>query len=528
MSDQRITLPDVDDDTNDQLNGLLGRLERLAPRNRMLEAYYEAEKALRKIHGGIVPEQYYRLGLILGWSAKAVDTLALRCNLERMVWADGTLDDFGYREVWDQNRLGSEVDQAIIEALILGPAFAVASQGDESAGEPAGMVHFYSAADATGERNPRTRMLDSLLVVRDRDKSRQVTALSLLVNNETIAAQKVDGTWQVVKSEHTFGVPAAVMPYRPRLKKPMGRTRLTRPVRALQDAAARTLVRLEGHMDVYANPEFWVLGAGLDIFRDENGVPLTDNQRRLGRIKGIPDDMDREGEPLARADVKKFEASSPEPQLKALNAYSKLFAREASLPDSSVAISDIANPTSAESYDASQYELISEAEGATDEFTPALRRVVPIAMAMQNNLQEVPEAWRSIDAKWRDPRYISRAAQADAGSKQVASVPWLAETEVGLELIGLDDQQIQRAQAERRRAQANVRMDALIGAAPGPEAEEARVLKAKADAMGVLIRAGVDPEDAAAQAGLSGVTFTGAVPVSLRPVASDAARLEDR
>jgi len=472
MSDQRITLPGVSDDDNATLNGLLGRLDRLASRNRRLEAYYEAEKALRKIHGGIVPEQYYQLGLILGWSAKAVDTLARRCNLDRMVWADGTLDDYGYREVWDGNRLSAETDQAITDALIFGPAFAVASQGDESEGEPRGMVHFYSAVDGTGERNPRSRRLDNLVIVRDRDKSRQITALSLLLPGKTIAARKVDGKWEAVSSEHPFGVPASVMPYRPRLKKPMGRTRLTRPVRALQDAAARTLVRLEGHMDVYANPEFWILGADLDIFRDENGVPLTDNQRRLGRIKGIPDDMDRDGDPLSRADVKKFEASSPEPQLKALNAYSKLFAREASLPDSSVAISDIANPTSAESYDASQYELISEAEGATDEFTPALRHVVPIAMAMQSGLSEVPDAWRSIDCKWRDPRYVSRAAMADAGAKQLGSVPWLGETEVGLELIGLDDQQITRALAERRRAQANVRLDALIAAGRQPEAPD--------------------------------------------------------
>jgi len=35
--------------------------------------------------------------------------------------------------------------------------------------------------------------------------------------------------------------------------------------------------------------------------------------------------------------------------------------------------------------------------------------------------------------------------------------------------------------------------------------------------MGVLIRSGVDPASAAAEVGLSGVRFTGAVPVSLRP-----------
>jgi A118 family predicted phage portal protein len=51
-------------------------------------------------------------------------------------------------------------------------------------------------------------------------------------------------------------------------------------------------------------------------------------------------------------------------------------------------------------------------------------------------------------------------------------------------------------------------------------------LKAAADAMGVLIRAGVKPEDAAEQVGLTGVEFTGAVPTSLRLPEADAAGLE--
>jgi hypothetical protein len=42
-------------------------------------------------------------------------------------------------------------------------------------------------------------------------------------------------------------------------------------------------------------------------------------------------------------------------------------------------------------------------------------------------------------------------------------------------------------------------------------------LKKMADAMGVLIRSGVDPDDAAKQVGLAGLTFTGATPVALRP-----------
>lgn len=465
MSDQTIRLG-RGDDVDEALAPLVDRLEQVTPQNKIHDAYYEAKARLKRMHGGIVPEQYYRLGLVLGWSSKAVDSLGRRCNLERMVWADGDLGSLGYAEFAAQNRLHSEVDQAITDALIQGVAFGVASSTDEAPG----LLHFYSALDATGSWDAVTRSLTSLLVVRDRAEDGRITALSLYLPGRTIAARK-DGQWEVTgDSPHSFGVPAAPLVYRPRLRKPLGRTRLTAPVRGLQDAAARALVRLEGHMDVYAYPEFWMLGADPSAFRDANGELIPEWLQRLGRIKGIPDDQDLLDTPsLARADVKKFDAAAPTPHLAALNTYAKMFARETSLPDSSVAITDFSNPTSAESYDASQYELVAEAEGARDEFKPALDHLVPIALAMRNGLSEVPDEWRSIDSQWRDPRYVSRAAQADAGSKQIAALPWLAETEVGLELAGLSPQQIERAMAERRRAQSMQRLDALVSLA-GQEA----------------------------------------------------------
>ncbi|GEL47413.1 hypothetical protein CHO01_25290 [Cellulomonas hominis] len=466
MTSQMIRLPGLDDDDERALNHLVEQLDRHQGTNRLLDAYYDAERNMRKMFGGVVPQQYYRLGLALGWSSKGVDALGRRCNLERMVWADGDLDSSGFREVWDGNRVESEVDQAITDTLVHGLSFGVASKGGE--GEPGGLLHFYSAVDATGDRNPVTRRLDNLLIARERGEQNRITALSLLLPGRTIAAAIDGGRWKILdESEHKFGVPAAPLVYRPRLRRPMGRSRLTRPVRGLQDAGVRALVRLEGHMDIYAYPEFWMLGADPSIFKNPDGTAMAEWMQRLGRIKGIPDDQDllKEENPLARADVKKFDAASPAPHLSALNVYAKAFARELSLPDWSVALTDVANPTSAEAYDAGQHELIAEAEGTIRELTPALRRLVPIAMAMQSNMDTVPTQWSSIDAQWRDPRYQSRAAQADAGSKALAAVPELAQTEVGLELLGLTPQQIERFQSERRRARGTATIDALLAAA---------------------------------------------------------------
>lgn len=49
------------------------------------------------------------------------------------------------------------------------------------------------------------------------------------------------------------------------------------------------------------------------------------------------------------------------------------------------------------------------------------------------------------------------------------------------------------------------------------ESSNAKVLKDKFESLGIAVRAGVDPDDAAARLGLAGIRLTGATPVSLRP-----------
>jgi hypothetical protein len=176
---------------------------------------------------------------------------------------------------------------------------------------------------------------------------------------------------------------------------------------------------------------------------------------------GVPDDPDRDGN-LARADVKQFPAQSPEPHMAQLSALAKLFAREAYLPDSALAITDMANPTSADAYVAANDDLIAEAEGATDDWSLPLRRSVARALAIQNRDPGLAEQVRTLNVRWRSPMHVSRAAAADAGAKQISSVPWLAETEVGLELLGLSPEQVERATAERRRAQARQTLASLL------------------------------------------------------------------
>lgn len=446
MSIDQITLPSVSDDENALLNHLLEQLAAKQARNLLRASYYDGKRAISQI-GSVIPPQYYKLGIVLGWSAKAVDILARRCNLDGFVWPDGDLNSLGASKVWEDNFFGAESSSAIISSLIHGVSFLVNTEGGDT--EPSSLIHVKDAMSATGDWNARRRRLDNLLSITRRDSEGKTTGLALYLDGETITADLAGGKWSVDRSTHSWGVPAEPLVYKYRTGREFGMSRISRTVMSLHDQALRTTIRMEGHADVFSFPEMWMLGADESIFTNEDGSPKASWQVMLGRIKGIPDDEDAEN---PRADVKQFAAASPQPHIDMLQQKAQLFSGETSIPLTSLGVSDMSNPTSADSYIASREDLIAEAEGATDDWAPALRRSMIRALAIANGEKTIPAAWRTVSTKWRSPVYLSRAAQADAGAKQLATVPWLAETEVGLELLGLDELQIKRALADKRRA----------------------------------------------------------------------------
>lgn len=440
-----IRIPLLSGAENDVLNKLLGKLTRTSTRNLLRSSFYDGRRAVAQL-GTVIPPQYQNIALALGWTAKGVDGLARRVNIDRFVWTDGDINDLGIRELTDSNFLLSELAQARTDSLIHGVSYLVTTQG--GADEPKGLVHVRDALTAVGDWNPRKRRLDSFLSLTDRDES-GVSAFNLYLDGLTITAKRDGSKWTIERQTHSWGIPAEPLVYRPRTSRPMGRSRITRPAMAIQEAALRALIRLEAHMDIYAIPKLMLLGADESIFKNPDGSLKASWQIAMGRAFGIPDDDDAAN---PRAEVQQFSAESPEPHLAQLNALAKLMARETDLPDSDFALTDMANPTSADAYNASRENLIAEAEGAQLDWSVPIRRTVTRALAIQNGYSKVPEEWSSLDAKWRSPVFLSRAAEADAGAKQLAVVPWLAETQVGLELLGLDDQQIERALAEKRKA----------------------------------------------------------------------------
>ena len=464
MVEETLRIPGLSEDETVTLNFLAKQLKDKSRHNRKRSDLYDGKSALRQV-GSIIPPQYHRLGLALGWAAKGVDGLARRCTLDDMVWANGDLDSLGFPELRDSNFLMSELSQARTDSLLHGVSYLITTKGEGD--EPRALIHAKDALNATGEWNNRKRRLDNLLSVTSRE-SNKITGFVLYLDGETVNADRVDGEWQVERSEHPWHVPVDPLVYKPRTSKRMGRSRITRAAISHQYAAIRELVRLEAHMDVFTIPQLILLGANEAMFKNADGSYKASWQIALGRALAIPDDDDAPAGSTGRASVQHIAAQSPAPHLAALNALAKLEAREYDLPDSDFAMTDFANPTGADSYTASRENLIAEAEGATDDWSVPTRNSVIRALAIQNGVSEIPKEWASIDTKWRSPMYLSKAAEADAGAKQVAAGPeWLKETRVGMELLGLSTQQIDRALAERQQSVGRQSAAAIIAARTG-------------------------------------------------------------
>lgn len=463
---EKIRVPQLSADENALVNRLLERIDKKGRRNRMRSAYYDGRKAARMLTD-VVPEQYQNIGLALGWAGKAVDGLTRRTVIDEFVSPGGPeLKDLGLLELEERNFLFSELAQARTDSALHGVSYLVTTQG--AGGEPKALVHAKSALDSTGDWNDRSRQLDNFLSVTDWG-DRKVESFVLYLPNLIIDASRAGGKWEVTRTPHAWGVPVEPQVYKPRTSRRHGKSRITRPVMGVQDAALRALLRIEGHMDIYAVPQMVLRGAMEDMFRNADGTFKSSMQIVMGRVLALPDDVDPSN-PNPRVDVDQFDAQSPKPHIEQINMLAKLMSRETNLPDSDFALTDFANPTSGDSYIQGRDDLITEAEGAQDDWAPGIRRTLRRALAIQNGYQSIPNGWDAIRERWRDPRYTSKAAVADAGAKQVTAVPWLAETPVGLRLLGLDPDDIQEALAARRVASGRAVVEAVLNANGGADA----------------------------------------------------------
>lgn len=455
-------IPDVvrqiGQDEQDALETLLLRLDAKRRRHLIRSHYYDGTNVFKDL-GIAIPPALRSISAPMGWPAKAVDSLGDRVKNEGFVLPGGDIASWGVDEVWRANRMNIEAPQAQTSALIHSVAFISTSLGDTQAGEPEVVIGAHTATDATGLWHPTKRALGAALVIFERDDFGP-TKLVLMFPGRVHSIWREDNLvrWHVRTIPNPLGrIPVEPLVFRPRLGRPFGSSRISRPVMGFTDSAMRTIVRAEVGAEFFSAPQRYLLGADEEQFIGSDGTRKTTWDLLMGRLLAIPRDEETGDVP----EVGQFAQISMQPHNEQMRMWASLFAAETGLSVSSLGIIQD-NPSSAEAIYAAKEDLVITAERTCETFEPAWVNTVKTAIQIRDNLPTVPAELSALGIRWRDPSTPSRASAVDAVTKEIGVGLLPVDSEVALERAGYSDLEIQRILAERRRSAGRAAIEALL------------------------------------------------------------------
>ena len=470
--------------------------------------YYDGEQALKDF-GISLPPQMSGVKAALGWTAKGVHAVTDRSRFEGFVDASGTTDPFDLEQIMWENRFRVELPAAQVSSSVHGCSFLTVTPGDVVAGEPAVLVMARAADVSAAIWDSRRRQLKGFLSIVDVSDDGQPTELIMYTPSMLYTVSKALAGWSVDARSHLLGrVPAIPLVNKFELRRPLGHSRITRASMYYNDAALRTIMRAEVSSEFYSAPEYWLFGADVSQFGADRWSAV------IGRVKAL--DLE-EGQD--KPDLHRFTGASPQPHTEMLRMWANLFADD---QDLDVKFADASNPSSADAIFAAKETLITTTRDANALWGHGAVQAMQLAVQIRDNLDTVPDTLRSLRANYTDPAIVSPSARADAYSKIAASDPTFATSRVGRQYAGLSLEQIDQLEAEQRRSRVGTLVDALRQNAPASDGgvtalDDAKVLQSKAEALGILRRAGVDADAAAQQVGLDGLTFIPGQPITIKP-----------
>lgn len=506
------------------------------PRNRLRQAYLDGVVRPDNLNISVPDDMVDQLGAVIGWPRKVVFGLSDLLIWDGVTSSTGSDNPFEIDDLLASTGFELEIAQTIPSSLTHSVAFLTLRKGIEAAGEPPVIIQGHSADWAAGLWDRVRRRLSYGLTIDDIDDAGRPTRFTLYTADSTYVVElNTASAWRIVHAElHGMGAPMMeALPFEPSLDRPLGRSRISRDVMSITQRAMRTVLREELATELFTAPGILLSGVDSDLIDD-----LRSWDWKLGTIKTISSGEEPEG-----PKVTLLPQQSAQPFTEQMRALATELSGVSSLPVSSLGVIQD-NPSSAEALYAAKEELVIKAKNAQRVFDAALNRVYAHAVMMRDGLDEMTPELRSLATRWGDPAHPSIVSQSDAIVKQISALPWLAESPVVLEELGYSGSQIARLMSDKRRAEASGLLDRLSAqettdnAATSAPIEQAAPAsrggldtshaKEAFDALGVAVRAGVDPQSALDVLGMPGVKLTGAVPVSLRLPEADSKALEEK
>ena len=123
------------------------------------------------------------------------------------------------------------------------------------------------------------------------------------------------------------------------------------------------------------------------------------------------------------------------------------------------------NPSSAEAIWAGKEDAVVDIQAYVEGLKRSLADVCVMALASERQ-QPFGEAMASVGrpmVHFASPATPSEVSMADAMSKQISAIPWLASSDVTLRKLGYDEEQVAQLRSDRRKAEAREGATTVLG-----------------------------------------------------------------
>ena len=334
-------------------------------RSRVLRRYkfYEMKNIARDM-GIATPPSLQWLQAVLGWNAKAVDSIADR--LEFRGFRD---DNFDMTGIFRMNNPDILYDSATLSALISSCCFIYISKGEDDFPR----LQVIDGANATGIINPITNLLTEGYAVLERDDYGKATVEAYFVEGWTVIYR--NGIPDQLFEEN---VPAPLLVpiiFRPDAKRAFGHSRISRACMSITESAMRTLKRSEITAEFYSFPQKYVVGLDPDAEQMDKWKATVSSLLQF--------DKDEDG---GSPTLGQFQQQSMAPHLDQLKMFAALFAGETGLTLDDLGFAT-ENPASQEAIKASHENLRLTARKAQRAFGSGFLNVGYLAACLRDDYQ---------------------------------------------------------------------------------------------------------------------------------------------
>ena len=380
--------------------------------------YYEMKD--RYLDRGITipPSLRNQYMAVLGWCAKAVDTLADRLAFDRF-----DADNFDLTEIYQRNNSDILFDSAVLSAMISSCAFIYISP--DADGYP--RLQVIDGGNATGIIDPITNMLTEGYAVLKKNQDGVVVTEAYFKPGATYYYTKGEAPSMVSnKAPYPLLVPII---YRPDARRPFGHSRISRACMYFQRYAKRTLERSDIAAEFYSFPQKYVLGT------DPDDEPLDKWKATIASMLEIS-----AGENGEKPTVGQFSQASMSPFTDQLKTAAAGFAGETGLTlDDLGFVTD--NPSSADAIKASHETLRVTARKAQRSLGAGFLNAGYLAACLRDDFSYRREQLYITTPKWRqifEPDAAMLSGIGDGAIKINQAIPGYFGADNLRELTGIE------------------------------------------------------------------------------------------